>query len=142
MSRFRALARPGLILSAALLLGACGGGGSDPTEREILLDLQPVGPEGTTGTVTLSKSGSGTSVLVDALVLSGVGGQTAGVHEGTCADYAPEVAYDIGPVEEGVGGTTLDIATQALLDGNYVIVLHKSAEDVSALACAPIEAGE
>jgi hypothetical protein len=141
MDTFRSFVRAGAILPAALALAACGGG-SDVTDREILLDLQPVGPEGTTGTVTLSKSGNGTSVLVDALVLSGVGGQTAGVHEGTCANFKPEVAYDIGPVEEGVGGTTLDVETKTLLDGNYVILLHTSAEDVTPLACAPIEAGE
>jgi hypothetical protein len=141
MARFRSFVRAGAILSVALALAACGGG-SDVTDREILLDLQPVGPEGTTGTVTISKSGGGTSVLIDALVLSGVGGQTAGVHEGTCQDFTPEVAYDIGPVEEGVGGTTLDVETATLLDGSYVILLHKSAEDVTPLACAPIDAGE
>ena len=141
MGRVRAIVRAGLIVSAALALGACGGS-SDPTSQEILLELEAVGPEGTSGTVTLSKSGGGTAVLVDALVLSGGGGQTAGVHEGTCQNYKPEVAYDIGPVEEGVGGTTLDVETKELLDGNYVIVLHKSADDVSALGCAPIEAGQ
>ena len=141
MATFRSFVCAGPILLAALALAACGGG-SDVTDREILLDLQPVGPEGTTGTVTLSKSGNGTSVLVAALVLSGVGGQTAGVHEGTCQNFKPEVAYDIGPVEEGVGGTTLDVETSALLEGNYVILLHTSAEDVTPLACAPIEAGE
>jgi hypothetical protein len=141
MASFRSFVRASAIFAAALTLAACGGG-SDVTDREILLDLQPVGPEGTTGTVTLSKSGNRTSVLVDALVLSGVGGQTAGVHEGTCQDFKPEVAYDIGPVEEGVGGTTLDVETKTLLDGNYVILLHTSAEDVTPLACAPIEAGE
>jgi hypothetical protein len=141
MASFRSIVRASAILPAALVLAGCGGG-SDVTDREILLDLQPVGPEGTTGTVTLSKSGNRTSVLVDALILSGVGGQTAGVHEGTCQNFKPEVAYDIGPVEEGVGGTTLDVETSTLLEGNYVILLHTSAEDVTPLACAPIEAGE
>jgi hypothetical protein len=141
MATFRSFVSAGAILVSALALAACGGG-SDVTDREILLDLQPVGPEGTTGTVTLSKSGSGTSVLVDALVLSGVGGQTAGVHEGTCENFKAEVAYDIGPVEEGVGGTTMDVETSKLLDGNYVILLHTSAEDVTPLGCAVIEAGE
>lgn len=140
MASFRSFVRASAILPATSALAACGGG-SDVTDREILLDLQPVGPEGTTGTVTLSKSGSGTSFLVDALVLSGVGGQTAGVHEGTCQNFKPEIAYDIGPVEEGVGGTTLDVETSTLLHGSYVILLHTSAEDVTPLACAPIEAG-
>ena len=139
-ARMRVIAGTCATLSAVLALAACGGG-SDPTEQEILLELQPVGPEGTTGTVTMSKSGDGTAILIDALVLSGVGGQTAGIHEGTCEDYDPEVVHDLGPVEEGVGGTTLDVETQALLDGNYVIVLHKSADDVSALGCATVEAG-
>ncbi len=130
----------GVVLCLVVGLAGCGGG-SDPTDQEILVDLQPSGPEGTTGTVTVTKSGGGTSILVDALVLSGVGGQTAGIHEGTCTDFAPEVAYDIGPVEEGVGGTTLDVETKDLLDGDYVVVLHTSADDPTPLACGAIEAG-
>jgi hypothetical protein len=134
-----------LALSAvgvAALVSGCGedsGSGGGGTSREIIVDLQPIGPEGTTGSVSISGSGSKTNVVIDALVLSGVGGQTAGIHTGTCDNYAPRPEYDLGGVEEGIGGTTLDVPTGTFLTGEYVVVLQTSGADPTPLACGAIE---
>ncbi len=123
------------------LAAGCGDGGSDPTAQEILVTLDPVGPEGTGGEASVTKSGDQTNVAINVLVPSGGGEQPAGIYEGTCTNFGDEPAYELPTLQEGTGGITLDVETQALLDGNYVIVAFKSPEDPTPIACGAIEAG-
>lgn len=133
-------------LAAAALAGCGGGGGGDGggggggSGQEVVVELEPVGPEGAGGSASFTTSGDQTNVLIDILLSSGVGGQIASLHKGTCAKFTPEAAYDLGPVEEGVGGTTLDVPEQTLLDGGYVVVVHSSATDPAPIACGPLKA--
>jgi hypothetical protein len=141
--RVRLLPLVAVVALAAAALAACGGGdggGGGAAEHEILVDLAAQGAQGTTGTATLAKSGDKTSVLVDIIIVSGVGGQIAAIHKGTCAKFDEKEAYLIGDVEEGVGGTTLDVSTEALLEGGYVVVVHQSKQDPTPISCGPIAA--
>ena len=133
----RALAIATVSLLAVVVAG-CGGGGSDATDREILIDVEPQGPEGTAGTLSLSKSGDRTNVVVDVLVASGGGRQKASFYTGTCTNFDEASEIEIGPLEEGTGALTIDTPIDELLDGGYVLIVHKSFEDETVIACAPI----
>jgi hypothetical protein len=98
-----------------------------------------VGAEGSTGTLSLSKSGETTNVVVDVIVPSGGGQQDASFYTGTCDNFDTASEIEIGPLEEGTGALTLDTPINELLDGGYVIVVHKSVEDPTPIACAPID---
>ena len=138
MTQIRPLAVAAVSLLAFVLPG-CGGGGTDATEREILIDLAPQGAEGTSGTLSLSKSGDTTNVLIDVIVPSGGGQQDAGFYKGTCADFDESSEIELGPLEEGSGALTIDTPIDEILDGGYVLIVHKSFEDETVIACAPVD---
>jgi hypothetical protein len=138
MTHVRTVAVAGIFLVVLALTG-CGGGGSDVTEREILIDVAPQGTEGTAGTLSLSKSGDTTNVVVDVLVPSGGGRQKASFYTGTCTNFDKASEIEIGPLEEGTGALTIDTPIDELLDGGYVLIVHKSFEDETVIACAPID---
>ena len=131
-----------LTLAAAAVatgtIAGCGGG-ADPTDREIVLDIQPQGPEGTSGTLSLAKSGEATSVVVEALVASGGGQQGAAFYTGTCENFDEGSAIEVGPLEEGYGALTLDRPIDELIDGTRVLVITRSPEDNTPIGCAPID---
>ena len=134
----RVLAVTTVVLATVIALPACGGG-SDVTEREIVIDIQPQGAEGTTGTLSLAGSGDATSVVVEALVPSGGGQQAAAFYKGTCQDFDQASAIDVGALEEGDAALTLERPIEELLDGGYVLVVHRSPEDDTVIGCAPIQ---
>lgn len=136
MRQRRLMAFAGVVL--AVLVPAGCGGGSDVTDREIVLDIQPQGTEGTSGTFSISKSGDSTSVIVEALVPSGGGQQGAGFYKGTCEDFDQSTGLDVGPLEEGYGALTLDHPIEDLLDGGYVLIVTKSPEDKAVIGCGPV----
>jgi hypothetical protein len=103
-----------------------------------LIDVAPQGAEGTAGTLSLSKSGDTTNVVVDVLVPSGGGRQKASFYTGTCTNFDKASEIEIGPLEEGTGALTIDTPIEELLDGGYVLIVHKSFEDETVIACAPI----
>ena len=138
--QIRPLAVAAVVLVAFAVTG-CGGGGSSATDREILIDLTPQGAEGTSGTLSLSKSGDTTNVVIDVIVPSGGGQQDASFYKGTCADFDEATEIEIGPLEEGSGALTIDTPIDELLDGGYVLVVHKSVEDQTPIACGPVAAG-
>jgi hypothetical protein len=138
MTLIRLVAFAAVALLAFVLVG-CGGGGSDAADREILIDLAPQGTEGTPGTLSLSKSGDTTNVLIDVIVPSGGGQQDASFYKGTCADFDESTEIEVGPLEEGSGALTIDTPIDDLLDGGYVIVVHKSVEDQRPISCGPID---
>jgi hypothetical protein len=134
----RSLAVTAVSVLAFVVVG-CGGGGSDVTEREILIDLAPQGTEGTSGTLSLSKSGDTTNVVVDVIVPSGGGQQEAAFYKGTCTEFDEASKIEVGALEEGTGALTIDTPIDELLDGGYVLVVHKSVEDQTPIACGPVD---
>jgi hypothetical protein len=136
------LVRPLAVAAVALVafvVAGCGGGGTDVTDREILIDIEPQGTEGTAGTLSLSKSGDATNVFVDVLVPSGGGRQKASFYTGTCTNFDEASEIEIGPLEEGTGALTIDTPIDEILDGGYALIVHKSFEDETVIACAPID---
>jgi hypothetical protein len=116
--------------SLALVGFAAGCGGDEEAgSDETTVELAAVGDSGQTGSATLSTDGDMTTVVLD------VGdpvssSQPAHIHEGTCDDLNPAPAYGLTNVEDGSSETTVDAPLDELIDGDYAINLHMSADDL------------
>ncbi len=116
--------------SLALVGLAAGCGGDDEAgSDETTVELAAVGDSGQTGSVTLTTDGDMTTVVVDVddPVSSS---QPAHIHEGTCDDLNPAPAYGLTNVEDGRSDTTVDAPLDELIEGDYAINLHMSADDL------------
>lgn len=103
---------------------------------------------GVSGTATLTADGRATHVE---MMLSGkqvTGNHPTHIHTGTCADFDPDPTYPLTTVilddvsNAGISETTVeDVRLRDLLDSNYVILVHKSAEELTNyFVCGDIKA--
>jgi hypothetical protein len=93
---------------------------------------------GVSGTATLEATEGGTHVE---MMLRGepvTGNHPTHIHTGTCADFDPDPTYPLTTVilsdvsDAGVSETTVeDVRLRDLLDSDYVILVHKSAEELT-----------
>jgi hypothetical protein len=121
----------------ATTLAGCGGGGGDASE--VTLDLVEQNASGQSGTVTLSKQGDETQVVIESFSPFGREAQPAHIHKGTCANLDPEPAYALPNLVDGVAGDTVAVSLDELLDGEYAVNIHRSVEQADVYtACADI----
>jgi hypothetical protein len=105
----------------------------------IELEFTELNDSGVSGTATLYENGDRTIVELD---LEGTGeDHPAHIHEGTCDDIAPQPAYNLANVgEDGTSTSLVDAPLQELIDGDYVIDLHRAPNELGTLiVCAAIE---
>jgi hypothetical protein len=116
-------------LALAGFAAGCGGDDEESGGDEATVELAAVGDSGQTGTATLTASGTMTTVVleVDDPVSSS---QPAHIHEGTCDELNPAPAYGLTNVVDGQSETTVDAPLDELIDGDYAINLHMSADDL------------
>ena len=121
----------------ALVLGGCGGGGGGA--NEVIVDLVEQNASGQSGTVTLTRQGDQTQVVIESFSPFGREPQPAHVHKGTCANLDPEPAYALPNLVDGIAGDTIDVPLSELLDGEYAVNIHRSAAKADEYtACADI----
>ena len=127
-------------LAGALALAGCGGGGGGGGgASELTLELVEQNASGQSGTVTLSKQGDGTQVVIESFSPFGREAQPAHIHKGTCANLDPEPAYALPNLVDGVAGDTVAVSLDELLDGEYAVNIHRSVEQADLYtACADI----
>jgi len=102
---------------------------------------------GISGTATLTARGDKTAVELQ------IEGERPGVHpnhihRSTCADPEPNPTYPLKDVvlnqadDEGRSQTTVDVPLSELWDGEFLILIHKSAEALGTyIACGDITVG-
>jgi len=109
----------------------------------VTVKINPVNDSGASGSATLTAKGDQT--VVD-LKLSGLSGDHPNhIHVGSCANPVPEPLYPLTNVvlnssdEQGESTTTVDVPLQELLNGQYLILIHKSVEEIGTyVACGDI----
>ncbi len=107
-------------------------------EDSITISLQEHQSSGVSGSATLTADERDTHVAME---LSGdpvTGNHPTHIHTGTCADFDPDPTYPLTTVildevsDEGVSDSTVeDVSLESLLDDDYVILVHKSAEELT-----------
>ncbi len=104
----------------------------------LTLKLSAQNGSGENGTVTLSQSSQGVTVLVS-IPNGPAGPQPAHIHDGTCAGILG-VAYPLTSIVNGNSSTVIKgITIDQLLAGKYAVNVHKSADNLGDyVACAAI----
>ena len=126
-----------LVVVATAALAGCGGGSGGPSE--LTIDLVEQNASGQSGTVTLTSQGDRTQIVIESFSPFGREHQPAHVHRGTCANLDPEPAYPLPDLVDGVAGDTIDISLGELLEGEYAVNVHRSAQQADVYtACADI----
>ncbi len=103
-------------------------------------DVDPVGNSDTSGQVTITPTGeqeTDVEVLLDAAGAEAP--HPVHIHEGTCDDLNPEPAFPLEDVEGGTSSTTIDVGATELLEGEYAVNVHESADQLDTyIACGEI----
>ncbi len=107
-------------------------------EDSITISLREYQRSGVSGSATLTADEQNTRVVME---LSGdpvTGNHPTHIHTGTCADFDPDPTYPLTTVildevsDEGVSDSTVeDVSLESLLGADYVILVHKSAEELT-----------
>lgn len=131
-----------LVLALATTALAACGGDDDGGGSAISVNLDPVGDASQFGTATLTPNGEQTEVVID--IDSPISdSQPAHIHEGTCADLNPDVAFGLPNVVSGRSEATVEVSLDDLTSGDYAINLHMSDDDLETYtSCGDIEATE
>ena len=133
--RWRAIAFASLV---ALAAAAFQPSVAAQDEDSLTIPLKEYKNSGVSGTASLTARGDETRVSME---LSGdpvTGNHPTHIHTGTCADFDPDPTYPLTTVildevsDEGVSETTVeDVRLNDLLRADYVILVHKSAEELT-----------
>ena len=106
--------------------------------REITIPLNEYQNSGVSGTATLAADGRATRVAMELSGEQVTGNHPTYIHTGTCADFDPDPTYPLTAVilsdvsNAGVSETTVeDVRLRDLLASDYVILVHKSAEELT-----------
>lgn len=143
VSLWRTIILTGVVLLAMASLGAA----IAAQERDRLtIPLREYDDSGVSGTATLEAVDDGVHVSMELSGASLTGNHPAHIHTGTCANFDPNPTYPLKTVIlENVGGngrseTTVEgVRLRDLLRGDYVILVHKSAQDLTNyLVCGDI----
>ena len=111
----------------------------EPDAPRITVEFEELNDSGVSGEATLYEVGEDTFVELE---FEDTGeNHPAHIHEGTCESIEPEAAYNLENVnEEGASVTLVDVTLDELLDGDFVIDLHISPNELGTLiVCADIE---
>lgn len=112
---------------------------------KITIRIDPVNRSGASGIAVLTADGDKTIVE---LTLNGLAGVHPNhIHVGTCSDPVPEPLYPLTNIvlnqsnAEGYSKTTVDVSLDELLSSPYLILVHKSKDDIGTyVACGDIVA--
>lgn len=116
----------------------------------VTVELKEFEGSGISGTAVLTeKPDGGTHVSMELQGEELAGNHPTHIHTGTCSNFNPNPLYplqtvDLSPVnQEGVSETDVDDASpQSLREGDFVILVHKSPEEITEyLVCGEISGG-
>ena len=139
-----------LTLFAVLVALPFGAVTAQEERTSISVELQEFEDSGISGTAILTATADGGTQV--AMELQGAeldGDHPTHIHTGTCDDFDPDPLYPLETVElsavnqEGISETTVeDVTLESLREGDYVILVHQSLEELTNyLVCGEISGG-
>ncbi len=135
------VARPGLVISAIALvfmIAVRTEVGAQESGEKLTIALNEYQNSGVSGWASLTPKDDGVQVTMAVEGKAVRGNHPSHVHTGTCADFDPNPLYPLTTVildplsDDGASKTTVeDVSLDELLDDDYVILIHKSAEELT-----------
>jgi hypothetical protein len=104
----------------------------DDTGAGTKLGMAEQNNSGETGTVTLFRRGTGSTLVILDIHSEPPGRQQpAHIHRGhDCSSIDPKPAYGLAPVINGISKTLVHAPEGKLLSGNYVVNVHASTQQI------------
>ena len=116
----------GLVFAIFLAFAAC-----QSADKPVVMSLNPEAAPGQTGTATLTAEGSSTRIILEVTPRSPEDEpQPVHIHFGTCGPNLGSVHYPLEDVSQGKSETLVEALLTSLQDGNHVINLHKSYDEI------------
>jgi uncharacterized surface protein with fasciclin (FAS1) repeats len=109
----------------------------------IVLPVGSLNDSGVSGTITLDRFGEGTLVTISLTGTPAGGDHPAHFHTGDCNAPGP-VVIPLNNVDgdTGLSVTDVDAPIEAILEGNHLVMVHLSAEEIATfVACGEVGAG-
>lgn len=138
-----------LVAMIALATVVPGAAQDQEQPESVTIDLNEYQESGVSGSATLTAEGD--EVIVSSQIEGEMvtGDHPTHIHTGTCEDFDPDPTFPLNTVvldpvdNEGVSETRVDaVSLDELLRGDWVILIHKSAEELTNyLVCGEIKAG-
>jgi hypothetical protein len=150
MSSSRLRAFGSLLLLAMMSVMAVGGAAGQEAGMSVTVKLEEYKDSGFTGTAVLTETtNGGTHVSMELSGAELAGNHPTHIHTGTCDNFDPNPLYpldtvNLSPVNDmGVSETDVnDVKLSDLYDGEYVILVHKSPQELTNyLVCGEIGGG-
>jgi len=118
-------------------------------QEDLAIRLDEYRDSGVTGEATVQADGDGTHVSMQLTGEAVTGNHPTHIHTGTCDNFDPNPTFPLTTVvlddvnDRGMSETTVeDVSLESLLEGDYVILVHKSSEELTVyLVCGEIKAG-
>lgn len=139
-----------LLATAALALGACGGGGpgaapgtspppaGTPGATELTLQMKGRNNSGQDGTAILTATPDGQTKVVLDLANSPAGPQPSHINSGTC-DNLGDIVHILGGVRGGKVEATVPASLDSLLAGQFAVNVARSPQEFGvSVSCAEI----
>ena len=127
------------LLLGALLLGALGTSARAQDDAgELTITLAEYEDSGVSGWATLEPTEDALEVTMAVEGRAVTGNHPSHIHTGTCADFDPNPTFPLTTVildplsDDGESATAVeDVTLDGLLDDDYVVLVHKSAEELT-----------
>jgi|SRR5579862_7825040 len=114
---------------------------ASPGPPTLTVPLHPLHASNERGTATIAQRGSGLIITIRVTgTPSGASPQFVHFHRGTCEHVAAPTVYELEPIRNGRSTTQLtDIGFEALIHGEYSIVIHATSSPSSPhVACGTV----
>ena len=110
---------------------------SELAEGSIIVFLEAVGDSELVPFGSIEPTGPNESEVF--LFAIGAGGSLVTIHEGTCRTPG-DVAFEVGQIDEtGLLSETIDVATEDIATGDFVMLVSTDGTEETALACGVLE---
>lgn len=114
------------ILAFAVVLGGCAASPS----ATVTLDLRELNGSGVNGTVTLTETDEGSTLVEVDVDPAGHPSMPAHIHPGTCDELVPQPKYPLENVVDGVSSTEVAAPLDELLSGGQALNVHASNDEM------------
>lgn len=110
------------VLASAVVISGC----AATPAATVTLELRELNGSGVTGTVTLTETGDGATLVEVDVDPAGYPSMPAHIHPGTCNELVPQPEYPLASVIDGVSSTEVSAPLEELLSGDRALNVHAS----------------
>jgi hypothetical protein len=123
-------------LALSVVLAGCAAAPAEVTT----LELRELNASGVSGTVTLTGTDDGTTLVEIDVDPAGHPSMPAHIHPGSCDELVPQPRYPLANVVDGVSSTEVPATLEELRSGGQALNIHASSDEMDVYtACVDLD---